>query len=79
LRPGGIFIYETFARGNETLGKPSNPEFLLHPGELLQWGYGRLQVLAFEQGLVAQPKPAVVQRLCAVDRAVEACRLDLFA
>jgi hypothetical protein len=38
-----------------------------------------LQVLAFEQGLVAQPKPAVVQRLCAVDRAVEACRLDLFA
>lgn len=79
LRPGGIFIYETFAAGNEKLGRPSNPEFLLHPGELLQWVDGRLQVLAFEQGQVAQPKPAVVQRLCAVRRAVEDCRLDLFA
>lgn len=79
LRPGGIFIYETFAAGNEKLGRPSNPEFLLHPGELLQWVDGRLQVLAFEQGQVAQPKPAVVQRLCAVHRAVEDCRLDLFA
>ena len=79
LRPGGIFIYETFARGNEKLGKPSNPVFLLHPGELLQWVDGRLQVLAFEQGLVMQPKPAVVQRLCAVHRAIAGCRLELFA
>lgn len=76
LRPGGIFIYETFALGNEKLGRPSNPEFLLRPGELLQWADGRLQVLAFEQGLVARPKPAVMQRICAVQREVEGCRLD---
>jgi len=78
LRPGGIFIYETFAVGNEKLGRPSNPEFLLRPGELLQWVEGRLQVLAFEQGLVERPKPAVIQRICAVHRGVDACRLDLF-
>ena len=76
LRPGGIFIYETFAVGNERFGRPSNPEFLLHPGELLQWVDGRLQVLAFEQGMIERPKPAVIQRICAVNRGVESCRLD---
>ncbi len=77
LRPGGVLIYETFALGNETLGRPSNPEFLLRPHELLQWVDGRFNVLAFEQGLVDRPKPAVIQRICAVRRAVEACRLEL--
>jgi len=77
LRPGGVFIYETFAVGNEKLGRPSNPQFLLRPGELLQWVGGRLSVLAFEQGLVERPKPAVIQRICAVHRGVEDCRLDL--
>jgi SAM-dependent methyltransferase len=77
LRPGGILIYETFAVGNEKLGRPSNPEFLLRPDELLQWVNGRLQVLAFEQGLVEKPVPAVIQRICAVDRGVEDCRLNL--
>ncbi len=76
LRPGGVFIYETFAAGNEKLGRPSNPEFLLRPGELLQWVEGRFNVLAFEQGMVEQPKPAVIQRICAVRREVEVCRLD---
>jgi SAM-dependent methyltransferase len=77
LRPGGVFIYETFALGNEKLGRPSNPEFLLRPHELLQWVEGRLNVLAFEQGLVERPKPAVLQRICAVRRTAEDCRLDL--
>ena len=36
LAPGGVLIYETFAAGNETVGKPSRPDFLLQPGELLQ-------------------------------------------
>ena len=76
LRPGGVLIYETFALGNEKLGRPSNPEFLLRPGELLQWVEGRLSTVAFEQGLVERPKPAVIQRICAVHCAVEACRLD---
>jgi SAM-dependent methyltransferase len=76
LRPGGVLIYETFAAGNEKLGRPSNPEFLLRPGELLQWVSGELQVLAFEQGRVEQPRPAVIQRICALRRRVEECRLD---
>ena len=77
LRPGGVLIYETFALGNERFGRPSNPEFLLRPGELLQCVDGRLSVLAFEQGLVERPGPAVIQRICAVRRGVEDCRLDL--
>ena len=76
LRPGGVLIYETFALGNEKLGRPSNPEFLLRPGELLQWVQDRLQVVAFEQGRLELPKPAVIQRICAVGRPIEDCRLD---
>jgi SAM-dependent methyltransferase len=66
LAPGGMLIYETFARGNEAFGKPSNPAFLLMPGELLDAVRGRLRVLAYEDGFVAQPRPACVQRICAV-------------
>lgn len=66
LAPNGVLIYETFALGNEAFGKPSNPAFLLRPGELLELAaQGGLHVLAFEDGVVAQPKPARVQRLCA--------------
>ncbi len=62
----GILIHETFALGNETYGKPSNPDFLLRPGELLDIVRGSLQIVAFEEGIVAAPRPAVVQRICAV-------------
>ena len=65
LRPGGVLIYETFMLGNERYGRPSNPEFLLRPGELLQMMCPPLHPIAFEQGLMTQPKPAMVQRLCA--------------
>lgn len=66
LAPGGVLIYETFALGNEAFGKPSNPAFLLRPGELLDLAAGAgLRVLAFEDGVVSEPKPARVQRLCA--------------
>ncbi|HEX6828848.1 MAG TPA: SAM-dependent methyltransferase, partial [Burkholderiales bacterium] len=68
---GGVLIYETFAAGNERHGRPTNPEFLLRPGELLEAVRGRLTVIAFEQGFVSRPKPAVVQRLCAVNGAGE--------
>ena len=71
LAPNGVLIYETFALGNEAFGKPSNPAFLLRPGELLELaGQGGLNVLAFEDGVVARPKPARVQRLCAAGRAL---------
>jgi SAM-dependent methyltransferase len=62
----GVLLYETFARGNEVYGRPSNPAFLLAPGELLAAVAGRLTVVAFEQGVVAVDHPAVVQRIAAV-------------
>jgi SAM-dependent methyltransferase len=71
LAPGGVLIYETFALGNEAFGKPSNPAFLLAPGELLALaGQGGLRVIAYEDGLAATPKPALVQRLCAAGPAL---------
>lgn len=66
LRPGGIFIYETFARGNAEFGRPSNPDFLLQPGELLRVVEGKARVIAYEDVYIATPKPALVQRICAV-------------
>jgi SAM-dependent methyltransferase len=67
LGAGGILIYETFMTGNERFGRPSNPDYLLRPGELLE-AFGALQVVAFEQGLVRAPRPARLQRICAVQR-----------
>jgi SAM-dependent methyltransferase len=67
LAPNGVLIYETFAQGNEHFGKPSNPNFLLAIGELLSFAISHsLRVIAFEDGFVDSPKPAMVQRLCAV-------------
>jgi len=66
LAPGGALIYETFARGNERFGRPSNPAYLLNAGELLEAFGAELSVVAFEQGVVEQPKPAAIQRLCAL-------------
>jgi len=66
LAPGGVLVYETFMAGNERFGKPSNPDFLLQPGELLEVAKREgLTVIAFEQGEVETPWPAVVQRICA--------------
>jgi SAM-dependent methyltransferase len=65
LAPGGVLVYETFARGNERFGRPSNPDFLLAPGELLDLARGRLRVVAYEDLVVEVPRPAAVQRLCA--------------
>jgi SAM-dependent methyltransferase len=64
LEEEGIVIYETFMVGNEKFGRPSNPAFLLQPGELLQ-AFRGLAPVAFEQGYVERPKPAMIQRLCA--------------
>jgi SAM-dependent methyltransferase len=67
LAPNGVLIYETFAEGNGAFGKPSNPAFLLKPGELLDIArQNGLRVIAFEDGVVNTPKPAMVQRICAV-------------
>ena len=68
LRPGGVLIYETFMLGNEQFGKPSSPDFLLAPGELLK-RCEALQIAAFEQGVVTTPRAAAIQRICAVQGA----------
>lgn len=65
LRDGGILIYQTFMQGNERYGKPSNPMFLLLPGELPDAFGSACRVVGFEQGFIGEPKPAVVQCLCA--------------
>lgn len=65
VAPGGLLLYETFARGNERFGRPSNPDFLLTPGELLEAVRGRLRVLAYEDLAVTEPRPAAIQRICA--------------
>jgi SAM-dependent methyltransferase len=66
LAAGGVLIYETFALGNARFGRPRNPDFLLRPGELLD-AFAGLTPVAFEQGEVSRPRPAVVQRLAAVN------------
>ncbi len=63
---GGALIYETFAAGNEAFGKPSNPNFLLKPGELLEAARGALTVVAYEHGTIEAPRPAAIQRIAAV-------------
>lgn len=69
LTPNGVLIYETFAEGNAQFGKPSNPDFLLAHGELSMLAQAtKLHVLAYEDGYVETPKPAMVQRLCAIKR-----------
>ncbi|PUA19046.1 SAM-dependent methyltransferase [Glaciimonas sp. PCH181] len=66
----GVLLYETFVEGNQQFGRPSNPDFLLASGELLRWLAADSEyvwhVVAFEEGYVEHPKPAMVQRLCAV-------------
>lgn len=64
VAPGGVLLYETFAQGNESVGKPSRPDFLLAPGELLQACAG-LRVVAYEDGFLAAPE-RFVQRVAAV-------------
>ena len=67
LAPGGVLIYETFRIGNESYGKPSNPAFLLRPGELIEFAMmAGLQISGFEDGFCAAPKAAMLQRICAI-------------
>lgn len=65
VAPGGLLIYETFARGHERFGRPTNPDFLLRPGELLEAVGEALRVLAYEDLTVEEPRPAALQRICA--------------
>jgi SAM-dependent methyltransferase len=67
LAPGGMLIYETFMDGNAAYGKPSNPDFLLRSGELrVVAAAAGLHEIAFVEGYVEHPKPAMRQAICAV-------------
>lgn len=68
VRMGGVLIYETFGQGNAAYGKPSRPDFLLAPGELLQVCHG-WHIVAYEHGLRSQPQ-RVVQRIAAIKPSV---------
>ena len=70
VAPGGVLLYETFAAGNETVGKPSRPDFLLQPGELLE-ACAALRVVAYEDGFLAAPE-RFVQRIAAIRPAAAA-------
>jgi len=78
VAPGGVLLYETFAAGNETVGKPSRPDFLFQPGELLR-ACADLRVVAYEDGFLTAPD-RFVQRIAAVRQdpliAVPRHRLD---
>ncbi|MEE8189026.1 MAG: class I SAM-dependent methyltransferase [Kiloniellales bacterium] len=71
VAPGGVLIYETFARGNERFGKPRNPDHLAKPGELLDAVRGKLLVIAYEDVIDETPRPAARQRICAVNEGPE--------
>ena len=60
---GGALLYETFMVGQEELGRPRNPDFLLRPGELRAAVDGALEVIAYEEGTI---DGAVKQRIAAV-------------
>ena len=75
LEEGGVLLYETFMAGNERYGRPSNPDFLLRPGELLA-AFSALTPVAFEQGCVERPGRAVVQRICAVRGPAGSVRIE---
>jgi SAM-dependent methyltransferase len=77
VAPGGMLLYETFAVGQASFGRPSNPEFLLRPGELLDAFCSDLHVLAYEDGIVTTPGPARLQRLAAIRGPETGARLRL--
>jgi len=64
LAPGGLWLYETFAAGNETVGRPARPDFLLQAGELLQACAG-MTVVAYEHGFLPNPD-RYIQRIAAL-------------
>jgi SAM-dependent methyltransferase len=73
LADDGVLLYETFARGHEALGRPTRPDFLLQPGELIALAAG-LQIVAFEAGRLDDP-PRIVQRIAALGPQTRADRI----
>ena len=68
VAPDGVLIYETFGLGQERFGRPSNPDFLLRPGELIDAVAGKLEIVAYEHRQLEHPA-RIVQRIAAIGRA----------
>jgi SAM-dependent methyltransferase len=64
VAPGGLLLYETFAKGNETVGKPSRPDFLLQPAELIS-AFAGMHIIAFEDGFLENPS-RFIQRIALI-------------
>lgn len=78
VAPGGFLIYETFARGNEIFGRPSNPAYLLEEGELLvRARHAGLSILDYQTGIAPGAPPALIQRLCAIRATGAGARIAL--
>lgn len=73
VKDEGVLIYETFADGNQRYGKPSRPDFLLNPGELLKICAQTegIQVVAYENGMLGEPDRCV-QRVVAIRQSLVA-------
>ena len=67
VAPGGILLYETFSIDQATVGRPSRPDYLLRPGELLQQ-CASMRIVAYEDGFCVGPD-RFVQRIAAVQPA----------
>jgi SAM-dependent methyltransferase len=63
VAPGGALLYETFLVGQERRGRPTDPAFLMRPGELPAAVAGHLEVVASEEGTL---DGAEKQRIAAV-------------
>ena len=60
VEPGGMIVYETFTTGNRQFGRPSNPDFLLRPGELREL-FQNWQILHSYEGIQHGPDRAIAQ------------------
>ncbi len=77
LAPNGVFLYETFALGNEVYNRPRNPDHLLKSGELLNYVAGKLQVISYQHGILQGDEcPGVKQMICAVNNLDQTTRED---
>lgn len=77
LGPEGVLIIQTFGRGQGRHGRPSSPEFLIRSGASLEWAQqAGLQIVAYEHGRLTGDRPAIIQRLCAVNPGAPAADLD---
>jgi len=63
LQEGGILVYETFTHDQPRYGKPHNPDYLLRPGELLEW-FDDWEIIHYFEGLQNNPMRAIAQMIC---------------